>query len=151
MYKPDNDGIDHINIYSKGKTELGRWLSNFAYSPFTHPIDGKFTSIEGYWYWLLAPQHNPNRERLRRLVGFPAKELGRELGCKDWGNTVEFQDKIKHAIVLKLNTHTPMLEEFLRSTLPLAHYYHYGSKVVNVPQADWLVEFLEDLRKPDEN
>ena len=24
------DGVHHINIYSKGKTEIGRWLSNLA-------------------------------------------------------------------------------------------------------------------------
>jgi hypothetical protein len=29
------DGVDHINVYSKGKTELGRMLSNFYPSPFT--------------------------------------------------------------------------------------------------------------------
>lgn len=28
----DIDGIHHINIYSKGKTEVGKWLSNFSYS-----------------------------------------------------------------------------------------------------------------------
>lgn len=27
---PDEDGRTHINIYSKGGTELGRLLSNFA-------------------------------------------------------------------------------------------------------------------------
>ena len=30
---PSKDGIDHINIYSKGKTELGKYLSNFTYAP----------------------------------------------------------------------------------------------------------------------
>lgn len=28
---PEEDGITHINIYSKGSTELGRLLSNFAH------------------------------------------------------------------------------------------------------------------------
>lgn len=45
-YTATTDGIDHINIYSKGKTTLGRMLSNFACTPFTHPEDGKFASIE---------------------------------------------------------------------------------------------------------
>jgi hypothetical protein len=35
---PTTDGIDHINIYSKGYTKLGRLLSNFTKSEFTHPI-----------------------------------------------------------------------------------------------------------------
>ena len=33
MYKPKDDGITHINIYSQGKTQLGRFLSNFEPSP----------------------------------------------------------------------------------------------------------------------
>lgn len=33
-FKPEMDGIDHINVYSKGKTELGKLLSNFARTPF---------------------------------------------------------------------------------------------------------------------
>ena len=48
---PQNDGITHINVYSKGKTTLGRWLTNFAHTPID-TIDGHFESIEGYWYWL---------------------------------------------------------------------------------------------------
>jgi len=34
MINPEEDGITHINIYSKGKTDLGRMLSNFAKLPF---------------------------------------------------------------------------------------------------------------------
>ena len=46
------DGIDHINIYSKGYTKLGRLLSNFTKSEFTHPIYGHFMSVEGFWYYI---------------------------------------------------------------------------------------------------
>lgn len=52
MWNPDEDGVTHINIYSKGKTELGRWLTNFSYSPFNHPEYGKFLSMEGFWCWV---------------------------------------------------------------------------------------------------
>jgi len=45
------DGIDHINLYSRGHTELGQYLSNFAYTPI-QTEDGRFNSIEAYWYWL---------------------------------------------------------------------------------------------------
>ena len=40
------DGVHHINVYSKSKTEIGRWLSNFSYSPI-QTKDGDFESIEG--------------------------------------------------------------------------------------------------------
>jgi len=46
------DGVTHVNIYSKAKTELGRWLSNFAYAPIRITGHGRFASIEAYWYWL---------------------------------------------------------------------------------------------------
>jgi hypothetical protein len=72
---PSEDGIGHINVYSKAKTKLGRELSNFSFSPFTHPEDGKFNSIEGYWYWLGCKQ-----EKLRKVWGYAAKRLGREYG-----------------------------------------------------------------------
>ena len=47
MINPQNDGVDHINIYSKGLTELGRFLSNFEHILITTE-DGDFNSIEGY-------------------------------------------------------------------------------------------------------
>ena len=45
MIDPKLDGIEHINIYSKGKTELGRLLTNFAQTPFIHPEYGRFESV----------------------------------------------------------------------------------------------------------
>lgn len=49
MFEPKNDGIDHINVYSGGATELGRLLTNFAHTPFENEY-GKFESVEGFWY-----------------------------------------------------------------------------------------------------
>lgn len=66
------DGETHINIYSRGATEIGRWLSNFSYSPIVTE-DGSFNSIEGYWYWIQT--HN---DSLRSLHGFSAKKIGKE-------------------------------------------------------------------------
>ena len=51
ILKPENDGIDHINVYSKGKTVLGRALSNFSYSRIRIPFLGTFLSVEAFWYW----------------------------------------------------------------------------------------------------
>ncbi len=75
----EEDGITHINIYSKGKTELGRLMSNFALSPFSVPQHGEFKSIEGYWYWL-----STGDESLRDLYGYEAKKAGRKLRGDDW-------------------------------------------------------------------
>ena len=141
MYNPELDGVDHINVYSKAKTELGRFLSNFAYSPFTCE-DGHFDSVEGYWYWLSSKD-----ERLRKLSGFKAKQLGREIGAKDWVDTEEFKDKIKKAILIKLTNNPKLGEQFRKyKNLPLTHYYNYQGKVVDVPKAQWILEIIENYR-----
>jgi len=140
---PDEDGITHINVYSKGKTELGRFLSNFTYAPITTE-DGNFNSIEGYWYWLGCIHADKNQ--LRSLYGFRAKQVGRELGANDWIDTDEFKRKISTAIVIKINSNKKFKAELINNKLPLTHYYVYGGKIVNVPKASWILEVLEVIK-----
>ena len=140
--KPEDDGITHINVYSKGKTELGRFLSNFAKAPFVHPVDGYFNSVEAYWYWLSTKD-----DSLRETYGFRAKELGRALGGKDWLDDDSFKTKIKDAIYLKIATNIRMFKEFKENTLPLKHYYVYGgTKVVEPKEGKWIIDYIETLR-----
>lgn len=141
MIEAKDDGITHINIYSKGKTSLGRWLSNFQRYPFTHPEDGKFASVEGYWYWLSTKD-----DKLRDMHGFQAKDYGRKVGGKDWLDEDEFKDKIKWAIKYKIETWTNLKALFIKTKLPLEHYYVYGGKVVKPKEGKWILEFLEVLR-----
>jgi len=119
MHNPEMDGVDHINIYSKGKTELGRKLSNWFPLRFTCE-DGDFASIEGYWYWLGT--HNVS---LRSLSGYQAKEFGKSLPQTFKLLEVDFRTKIKKAINIKL---LALRSEIIASTLPFAHYYVYGNK-----------------------
>ena len=98
IFGPATDGIDHVNIYSAGRTELGRFMSNFAQAPI-QTIDGSFASIEGYWYWL-GCEHT-DRDTLRTVSGFAAKKLGRALQAEDWPNTSQFRLKIAVAILQK--------------------------------------------------
>lgn len=141
---PQNDGITHINVYSKGKTALGRWLTNFAHTPID-TIDGHFESIEGYWYWLGTD--NPKREQLRTLYGYAAKELGRSLKSADWQDNDEFKMKILNAIKIKLNNNQEMLYALFDNTLPLVHYYVYGEtsnnpKIVEPQSGKWILDYL---------
>lgn len=139
------DGIDHINIYSKGETELGKYLSNFTYSPFIHPFDGQFNSVEGYWYYNLSLDNDQ-----RILYGFKAKQRGRMYLKEINPNANEWQvneTHIKLAIICKLTQNEPkMLKEFISSELPFKHYYKYGDKIVEPVEGKWLVEFFEELR-----
>lgn len=142
---PKDDGITHINVYSRSLSELGFMLSNFYHAPFECE-DGKFASVEGYWYWLGC-----NDERLRSVYGWKAKELGRAIGGPDWIEGAEFKRKIATAMRIKITSH-PKIANLLRtSTLPFAHYYVYYSKVVPVPEADWVLDELEAIRTEMKN
>lgn len=144
MIDPNDDGITHINIYSKGKTELGRLLSNFAHTPFAHPRHGRFESVEGFWYWLSTGMTHDN---LRGLYGYKAKECGKQL-TQDFRitNNPSFKDEILEAIGCKLREHPHISRMLGESTLPLTHYYHYGSKIIVLPQYQWLVDDIDRLR-----
>lgn len=140
MIGEGEDGFDHINIYSKGKTELGRWMSNFTYAPIEVP-HGKFTSIEGYWYFLKTGD-----ERFKHLHGYKAKALGDSLPDKAIWPANEFQFLICQAIDQKLRNGGIWLRHFSESILPFCHYYEYGGKRVDAGY-EWIIEHFEDRRR----
>lgn len=141
--KPDLDGITHINIYSKGKTELGKLLSNFSYSPIKTE-DGWFASVEGYWYWLLS-DHN-DKECLRELWGFNAKAKGRELRSSNNSNEDWFKNKIKKAIEIKINNDKNLQDLLIRNNLPFDHYYVYETKIYNESiRAKWIIDWIDEI------
>jgi predicted NAD-dependent protein-ADP-ribosyltransferase YbiA (DUF1768 family) len=146
VWTPDTEGIDHINAYSKSRTELGRLLSNFAHTPFTCK-DGQFASIEAYWYWLVACTH-PSREELRPLWGFRAKQFGRKLACGNYRDDEEFQQKIHKACWRKILSHQQLKELLQESSLPIVHYYAYGSPtIVKIPErGEWVWAWYEKAR-----
>lgn len=146
MYDPKEDGITHINVYSKGETELGRLMSNFANTPIHLKEDGEFASIEAYWYWLSAPE--ATRDELRPLYGYMAKKKGRELRGQDWVETADFQEKIQQAIWNKIKRHKRLRELLRESSLPFVHYYSFGTPPrINEPrQGKWIWAFYEKAR-----
>jgi hypothetical protein len=145
MINPEEDGITHINVYSKGKTALGRWLSNFQYCPIQTISHGRFNSIEGLWYYL-GTDH-PEKEKLRRLYGYQAKKIGKEMKKVSKVSCPDFEVRIMEALSDKISIMPEDLhEDFYCSDLPLKHYYNYGGKVVDVKDCKWILEFLEKLR-----
>lgn len=139
MRNPELDGIDHINIYSQGRTELGKNLSNFAHYQI-ETEDGKFQSIEGYWYWL--GRRDP---RLYSAWGYNAKKIGEALPMKVSLDPEVFKHKIRKAINIKITSHQRLQEEFVRSVLPFDHYYVYDG-VPRDAGYKWIVEHLENIR-----
>lgn len=140
IYVPERDGIDHINVYSKGRTELGRLLSNFADTPFQHPQFGWFRTVEGFWYWLKTGQKYND---LKSMHGFEAKMIGRKYPVVEIDN---FNTKIKTAIRCKLIHHPKLLCMLLDNELPLAHYYVNGSRVKQAGY-EWILDYYLEVRQ----
>jgi hypothetical protein len=136
---PNEDGITHINVYSQAKTELGRFLSNFAHSPVNTP-DGHFESLEGYWYWLKTYD-----DYLRELYGYKAKEYGKKLPVV---NQTINKSKFKKALYQKVKNNSEWLKQnplWNDLSLPLKHYYVYGGKPKEAG-GQWVLDILEQLR-----
>lgn len=145
MINPNDDGITHINIYSKGKTELGRMLSNF----YKYPVvtqDGDFMSVEGYWYWM-SIENCSEREVLRKCYGSTAKSVGKSL-LETHKSSFEtnFEVKILYAIYEKFSRNSSLiLPQYLN--LPFEHYYNYGGKIVDVKSKYlWMIEGITSMR-----
>src|SRR5690606_29875574 len=138
------DGVDHINIYSKGRTRLGRLCSNHADIAVDHPKYGGFRTMEGLWYFLRTGMKH---DLLRMLSGYDARVKGRELE-KVWNEnfTLEF----KMGLAAKVRD-CPELQTLLKdSDLPFVHYYCYGKgencKVIVPKGHEWQIAFWERLR-----
>lgn len=144
--KVEEDGVTHINIFTRGATELGRLLTNPAYSPFTHPTYGDFDSVEGLWYWLKSGRCH---DFLRTSSGISAKLAGRhlpEVFCQS------FKEDVSIGIRQKIGQNPRIIELLAESTLPFEHYYWFGglgdAKVIRLPNAanEWVVELIEKIR-----
>lgn len=148
MINPNNDGIDHINVYSGSRTSLGRMLSNF-YMEDINTKDGQFKSVEAYWFWLGISTDCPFRDEMRELYGIRAKQRGSYLRDSYPGEDIEdFRDRIIRAIWFKVKKHTDLfLDEY--ENLPLKHYYVYkNNKVHDVyGKYSWMIEAQEKMKK----
>lgn len=170
MFEPKNDGIDHINIYTKSLTELGKNLSNLYCCYPKLKLDlGDFSTLEGYWYSLkinaLKLEANDFKfelETLKNLNGFKAKSLGSQIikqiisqneliKNEDEYLTESFKTSIKKAIEIKINSIKNLKFDLMYSKLPLTHYYYYGEleknpKIIELPQHQWMIDYITELR-----
>lgn len=138
-YDPNEEGITHINIYSKAQSPLGRILSNFDRRSLQTSI-GYFQSVEGLIFYLGSFD-----DRLRTVAGYTAKTLGEQL---DRGIRLP-DDVFKRLVVeaMECKANKKEVVHLLRnSTLPFTHYYHYGTKIIQLPKWAWQVEEWEKIR-----
>ena len=145
MYRPETEGIDHINMYSKSTIPYGRMLSNFHEFPIMTK-DGEFKSVEGYWWWL-SIEECPEREALRYLHGYKAVQTGKELLGEHLRAMVpDFEHRIQLAIWYKMRrNHNLYKTEY--DNLPIVHYYVYGDKIIDKTLTyKWLMDSVNKMR-----
>ncbi|MND22187.1 hypothetical protein D3C81_401640 [compost metagenome] len=156
---PMMDGVTHCNVYTKGRTELGRLLTNFPRIPFRHPILGDFDSSEGLHYFLKLGEENKATgevkrfEEFRTLYGFEAKQRGVELSRTHMVLNHDFDYHMRLGLIAKITQNSKLFRLFVESSLPLTHYYYYGDpnsdncKVVSPKRPGRLVTDLEEIRE----
>lgn len=137
-----SDGIDCINVYSRGKTPIGRILSNFAHTPFKG--NGlQFESVEAWWYWFTTGKKHDN---LCSFWGFRAKKEG-----KQYPRVFEVTPDILREVYKLKVACNPQIKEMLKeSHLPFTHYYEYGSKIVETDW-QWTGELWNEIREEAKN
>lgn len=118
---PKLDGVDHINAYSRGKTTLGRWLSNFWECEVVNTF-GTFRSIENLWQWLKYEQ-----PILRECEPYRAKTLPKKKGWrakrKGAYHDAMSRQLVIDAMVQKFNKNPYLAKLFIENQLPVLHYY----------------------------
>lgn len=148
-YNPNDDGTTHINVFSRGKTYLGRKLSNFERVFMEHPEYGPFASMEGFYYYISSGMQH---DVLRQLYGAVAKKVGQGLSRVTIN---DFESILKSGLWAKYNYNVEMFDTlFLTSVteegdvLPLTHYYVFGSaNEIVVPKGSaWLIEGWNEIR-----
>ena len=149
---PKLDGVEFVNVSTKGKTPLGRKLSHFVNIPFEHPKYGKFSSMEGFWYYIqLDSVSDTAKEGLRRLHGYAAKSLGRELLEKYKHSMFKmegFRKEIYIANKLKIEQNQEILDLVLNNELPYKLFYlDEGGNTRTTYSVSWLIKDFEHIQR----
>ncbi len=142
MIDPNKDGVDHINIYSKGQTCLGRYMSNFAYFSFVYN-DEHFPSVEHWWYYQLT-----QNDDCFLSIYLPAT-IKKRMQEYIKNNNIETKQidkhKLKEILTNKILSNHSNLVAFINSSLPFKHYYTFGDKVV-LANEQFLTDIWEEIR-----
>lgn len=138
--RKEDDGITHINVYSRGVTALGRSLSNLAECNIEHQYFGHFRTLEGLWFYMKT---GFKEDQLRIIRGLAARELGKSLPSNHYPL---FNKMFKLGMIEKIDRNPQLKHQLIENELPLAHYYTYGKKIITLDHHQWQLDFWGLLR-----
>ena len=112
------DGVDHIRVHIKAKTELGRQLSEFYVRPFRLPELGEFNHLIGLSLYLQTGmdiselRHLPPYECLRRIHRLdPASK-----------QFTLYYDTYSKGVIKSLESDVSLFKTFVENPLPYLIY-----------------------------
>lgn len=144
------DGVDHINILSAGKTEVGRALAYTSKCPITIPGIGPFNSMEGFLWFIRTPTTTEKdihkRNLLRGLSGQKARNVGKG---GDLIYIKGYKELVEYAIYCKVSQNENIRKLVAESTLPFELYWidMKSNKEVYPNGWEWQVRAFERVRK----
>ena len=140
----DKDGVDHINIWGFGETELGRQLSTQYRKPFVHEHFGRFNTIDGLWHWISSFERD---DRLRHLSDKQLKMFSSNLTRM---RVPHFRFLILDAIWQRINQDKALKKMMIESFLPFTCYYYHRRDTslprMSITAAHWLIPGYTEIR-----
>lgn len=153
-YVPEEDGITHINIYSKGKTELGRRLSNFYKCELIYGSE-TFASVESWWYWMKMNNINKNSSNpffvqehfdiIKKKAGNDAKNYFKNNYPEDASKFNPTEEELEKILRIKLDSDPELQKMLYHNVLPLTHYYVWDGKKMDKTPHQELVRLWEKI------
>ncbi len=139
----NEDGVDHINIWERGNTEIGKFLAHGSHTPFHHPYFGLFNNIEAFWHYIRSEERD---DRIRLMNNLSAKKFSENFNLIKVPN---FYAVIMDANWFKIKEYPHKAALLKESTLPLEMYYIYRDNGVPIRPmfAAWALQGFEEIRK----
>lgn len=148
MLSVDQDGISHINIYSRGKTKLGKQLTNMYHFKFIYD-NVEFISVEQAWHFYKFCKYPELANKILKLdSSFKCLDFAKANKQNDIDTqSVMFKELMKDVIRTRLECDEPLMNLLRNSWLPFEHYYAYSSKIHDQRHKyEWLINIFEDFR-----
>lgn len=137
------DGVDHVNIWERAETDLGRALSMDSAIGLEHHIFGRFSTMEGFWHYIRSEERD---DRLRSMSGANLKAFKNKLSPVRITN---FKAVIMDSMYQRICQCGPLLQEFKNSVLPFDLYWVANATGLRCRPAyfGWFIAGLEEIRE----
>jgi len=140
-YKPEMDGVDHINVHTWSKTPLGKLLAAEADCRFQHPEFGPFRSINAFYFWVT---HVNVPDEIRDAYGTKMQQRFGRFKVRQIGNLNEL---VIGAHIAKISQNVALIKMLRDCILPFTCYYtNKAGLIIEVPARQPLLQFLEEYR-----